>query len=372
MADKISMNYCADWGANKKAAWSGTRWALEQALRKRFEITDIELEPPNLSRRIIDRAAKRAGLWDFGMSRLARQQQKLDEKVSAAGDVWFQFGEVPMPREGELHYIYQDVAVEWVARCSVENPEIYRWTPFWGISPRAMAERLALQRELYSRVTGIFIMGKWMVDYLVNEVGVPSEKVYHVGGGVNSFSSAPAERSGNTFLFAGRRDHRLKGGDLVLEAFKLLHNENPDLHLVIAGSTKNFGEGVEGVEFVGDVSNDELGRLFSRCDVFCMPSRFDAYGLVFPEAKAAGLPCVGRNAFEMPYFIQDGVNGKLVNSDNPNEMAHAMRDCLMNEGIRENARRQADDVKAEYSWDAVVDRIYQVIADDCEKRSHSI
>ncbi len=360
------MNYCAEWGTDKKAAWSGTRWSLEQALRKYFEITDIELESPNLCQRAKSRIAKKIGAWDFDMGQLARQQLKLNGEAPAGGDVWFQFGEAPMPRKGERHYIYQDVAVEWVAHCSAETPEIYRWTPFQGISPHAMAERLALQRELYSRVTGIFIMGKWMADYLVNEVGVPSEKVFHVGGGVNSFSSLSAERGGNTFLFAGRRDHRLKGGDLVLEAFKLLHDENPDLKLVIAGSAKNFGEGVEGVEFVGDVSTDELGRLFSRCDVFCMPSRFDAYGLVFPEAKVAGLPCVGRNAFEMPHFIQDGVNGRLINSDDPVEMACAMRDCLTNGSIRENARAQADDARAEYSWDAVAERIYRVIIKDCD------
>ena len=36
-----------------------------------------------------------------------------------------------------------------------------------------------------------------------------------------------------------------------------------------------------------------------------MPSYFEAYGLVFIEALTYGLPCIGRNAFEMPNFIQD-------------------------------------------------------------------
>lgn len=368
MADKISMNYCAEWCANKKATWSGTRWALEQALGKRFLITDVELKPPTILQRAKQRAAGTVGMGDFNLRQLARQQQAIDRVPPPAADVWFQFSETPMPREGERHYIYQDLAVEWLVRCSVENPETYQWTPFDGISSRAMAERLALQRAFYSRAAGIFTMGEWMADFLISEAGVPSDKVFHVGGGVNSISSLPSERNGNTFLFAGRRDYKKKGGDLVLEAFKLLYADNPHLNLVIAGPPENFAEGIPGVKFVGDVTSNELGQLFASCDVFCMPSRFDAYGLVFPEAKAAGLPCVGRNAFEMPFFIQEGVNGRLINSDDPNEMALAMHDCLTNESIRANASRQAPDVKAEYSWDAVADRIYQVIATHCGRK----
>ena len=49
------------------------------------------------------------------------------------------------------------------------------------------------------------------------------------------------------------------------------------------------------------------------CDVFCMPSYFEAYGLVFVEALTFGLPCIGRNCYEMPYFIEDGKTGLLLN-----------------------------------------------------------
>ena len=47
------------------------------------------------------------------------------------------------------------------------------------------------------------------------------------------------------------------------------------------------------------------------CDVFCMPSYFEAYGLVFVEALTFGLPCIGRNCYEMPYFIEEGKTGLL-------------------------------------------------------------
>lgn len=123
-----------------------------------------------------------------------------------------------------------------------------------------------------------------------------------------------------------------------------------------------------GVKYVGDVGNQELGDLMATSDVFVMPSRFEAYGLVFPEAMAAGLPCVGRDRFEMPYFIQDGRNGKLVHGDDVAELARAMRECLTSEAIRESAVAGAEEARREFSWDAVAKRIAAVIEGDERNR----
>lgn len=43
MPYKVTMNYCAKWDSDKKGARCGTRWALEQALSKHFEIAVVEL-----------------------------------------------------------------------------------------------------------------------------------------------------------------------------------------------------------------------------------------------------------------------------------------------------------------------------------------
>ena len=357
--------FCAEWARDKAATWSGTTWALHEALGRYFDVRDVELSQGrrSLASRALGRLRRKAGRDDFGMAALDDQQRGFDACNANEGS-FFQFSEVPAVRAGSRNYVYQDLAVEWLWDCKRDDPTTFAYTGFQNMADKAFAARLARQRAFYKDCAGVFTMGRWMADYLVGECGLPAAKVHHAGGGVNSSASgAQTERHGNTFLFAGR-DFVRKGGDLVLEAFRMLHEEDGSLRLVIAGPGEDPAPGMAGVKYVGDVGNQELGDLMATSDVFVMPSRFEAYGLVFPEAMAAGLPCVGRGRFEMPYFIQDGRNGKLVHGDDVAELARAMRECLTSGAIRESAAAGAEEARREFSWDAVAKRIAAVIEGD--------
>ena len=107
-------------------------------------------------------------------------------------------------------------------------------------------------------------------------------------------------------------------------------------------------EEIENVHFLGDISKNSLSHYYNICDVFCMPSYFEAYGLVFIEALAFGLPCIGRNDFAMSEFITDGYNGYLVNNDDADILAIKMMDLLRNEEIKKNV--EADHNYLNYSY----------------------
>ena len=364
MQKTISLNYCARWSEERRKTWSGTTWSLEQALAKRFELREVDLAVPTFVDQAFAKARRVAGVADLDLGFLRKEQILFERGSHPRADVWFQFAEVPVPRGDERHYTYQDLTVQWLLRCLRDDPDTYRWTGFDHTTVRVMEKRAKFEREFLDMAAGIFTMGKWMADFLVDEAGLPSEKVHHVGGGINSLGFYDASlRDGRTFLFAGRDFYR-KGGDLVLDAFDILHSRDKELRLLIAGPASNPAVGRSGVEFVGDIPNDSLGALFAKSDCFVMPSRFEAYGLVFPEALACGIPCVARNAFEMQHFIEGGVTGRLVGSDDPEELAEAMMDCLTNSAIRRNVVEGLPAVKEMYSWDAVADRIYRVVDTD--------
>ena len=163
-------------------------------------------------------------------------------------------------------------------------------------------------------------------------------------------------------LFVGR-DFERKNGPLTLAAFEILLQKKSDAELYIAGpSTLEVTN--ENIHFLGDISSEELADYYNLCDVFCMPSKFEAYGLVFIEALTYGLPCIGRNAFEMPYFIDDGVTGRLLGNENPNELAELMYELLTEEAYYDNVRRKREGYLKEYSWDTVADRIERIIESD--------
>lgn len=358
---RLSLNYCARWDDDRERTWSGTTRSLERALNERFDLKEVDILSPTRVDRAFSKIRRIVGADDFELGFLRKEQRRFDKEVYSGADVWFQFGEVPAPVDCERHYVYQDLAVEWLARCMKNDPGTFAYTGFSGMTIRAVEERARFQLAFYEDVAGVFTMGRWMADFLVDEAGLPAEKVHHVGGGINVCAVPDfGPRDGRTFIFAGR-DFRRKGGDLVLEAFRILHSRDKELRLLIAGPAKNPALGQEGVEFFGDISNETLAELFAKSDCFVMPSRFEAYGLVFPEALSCALPCVGRRAFEMQHFIDDGVTGRLIDSDDSEELAEAMMDCLINSSIKQNVINEVPDVVKKYSWRAVADRIYRVI-----------
>lgn len=145
-------------------------------------------------------------------------------------------------------------------------------------------------------------------------------------------------------------------------AFQVLKQTIPDAELYVAGPAQDpYPDAVAGYHYLGDCPHDKLSELLNLCDVFAMPSHFEAYGLVFIEALCYGLPCLGRNAYEMPYFIEDGKTGLLVDNYDAQQMADKLARLLADEEIKKNVLSKRKWYLQEYSWDAVARRIAEVI-----------
>ena len=96
-----------------------------------------------------------------------------------------------------------------------------------------------------------------------------------------------------------------------------------------------------------------------------MPSKHDAYGLVFVEALCFGLPCIGKNICAMPEFIQPGKNGYLIDRDDADELAGVMEKLLLNgREIAAAVQRDKEYYLETYAWDSVADRIMTVLKRD--------
>src|SRR5262249_56193785 len=90
------------------------------------------------------------------------------------------------------------------------------------------------------------------------------------------------------------------------------------------------GEGREGagpvnVTFVGELHGQELARLYASADIFCFPSTTDTFGQVLLEAAASGLPVVAAAAGGAVELVRDGETGLLVEPDDTQAFADAVR-----------------------------------------------
>ncbi len=105
------------------------------------------------------------------------------------------------------------------------------------------------------------------------------------------------------FLYAGRLSFR-KGFDVLCKAFTALTRDaRSDWELTICGDgdlrgllTDELQRGP--VHSVGFKELDEMPKLMREHDIFIAPSRYDGWGMVVPEALAAGLPVISTTRTE--------------------------------------------------------------------------
>jgi glycosyltransferase involved in cell wall biosynthesis len=135
------------------------------------------------------------------------------------------------------------------------------------------------------------------------------------------------------FLYSGQLIER-KGVDVLIGAFERLACTNRHIALMILGDgalRKSLTASVPReiaahVHFVGHVEQAQLPAYFGAADVFVFPSRHDGWGVVINEACAAGLPIVAtRQTGATRDLVVDGVNGFVVQRDDPDGLAVKMR-----------------------------------------------
>ena len=359
MITNNKLSFVCNWSKDRVNSWSGTHFSLFSALSKYFDVEDINIGL--LSNSFIDKVLRKLGFTknDLQLGEIIKKNKsfKADKEQPL-----IQFNECPYDFN-QLQYIYQDLNVGYVVRLLQTMPDIFSISGYQNVDTCKLLKREKYQKNFYLSCycAGILTMGQWFAKYLKEEYHIPTEKVHHVGGGCNIDVEKidDSNKEGKRFLFVGR-DFKRKNGPLVLDAFKMLHEQFPEYELYIAGPT-DLSIAEKGVFCLGNLSYEEEVRYFNLCDVFVMPSLFEAYGLVFPEALTFGLPCIGREAYEMPYFIEEGVTGYLLKKNSVEELSYLMGKAIQDEQLKTNVKAKRGWYLKEYSWDTVASRIVKII-----------
>ncbi len=363
MNKKQKLIVLSNWTYPLEKSWSGTTYSLTKALERYY---DVEIKSLAI------------GKW---LSRLYRLSHLplLGQLFGILYDIFLQLKaskiigsdtSIPVFEISEVvklknpYFTYQDLTYHVAMKVKEwkrEYPFIFQAAGNAIISEREMFRRSKRQHNEYRHAKAVFYMSCWVKDIMSYSHKDVAKKMFHIGGGTNIDVNRIdlSKKNGNKFLFIGR-DFERKAGDLVIEAFKLLKTQYlPTAELHMAGCLPQ--EEYDGIYFYGDVDYLKISELLNLCDVFCMPSRFEAYGLVFVEALIYGLPCIGRKFFEMPHFIKEGKEGALIVDDNPAILAKKMLEVISNKEMIKGIQARQSEYIEEYSWDSVARRAKEVI-----------
>jgi glycosyltransferase involved in cell wall biosynthesis len=111
------------------------------------------------------------------------------------------------------------------------------------------------------------------------------------------------------------------------------------------------------VDFLGPLAQDALAERYRAADLFTLVPFDEAFGNVYAEALAAGLPIVGSAVGGIPELVDDGENGLLVPPGDPAATAGAIRRLADDPALRRqmSAANRAR-AEATLSWDHMAEQ----------------
>ena len=174
----------------------------------------------------------------------------------------------------------------------------------------------------------ILVRGEFLRDHLVEGFGIDPEKIrvywpeypesFFQGNSGNPFSEDRFE-----ILWLGRLD-RGKGCQHLPGIFKRIITQIPDCRLNIVGKGR-YEDILRGEleeidpsglhwEMHGYVPSSEVEVFFSNCDAFISTTLSEGFGKTIYEAMLCGTPVVANPVDNIPYLVEDGESGFLVDT----------------------------------------------------------
>jgi glycosyltransferase involved in cell wall biosynthesis len=130
-----------------------------------------------------------------------------------------------------------------------------------------------------------------------------------------------------------------------VEAFIDIANRFAEARLVIAGAAREAAyrnriqqavdrhELADRVDMLGHIDHEQLMQELARASVLLLPSRQENAPMAIAEAMAAGIAIITSNRCGMPYMVDEGRTGFLVDPESTEQIAERLARLLENEGL---------------------------------------
>lgn len=196
---------------------------------------------------------------------------------------------------------------------------------------------------------------KAVKEELINLYDVDSKKIKVIYNGVNinlfkPFNKELAKKSlglpkNKKYAIWVGNNPILKRLSKAIKAVERLK----DVYLLIVGIS---GSNFKNVVFCGEIQDrNRLCILYNAADVLIFPTIYEGFPLVPLEAMACGLPIIISDKCPTKEIIRDGVEGYIINDEDPKTYADAIKNVLGDEELYQNMSINCRKLAEKYSWE---------------------
>ncbi|MFZ6014843.1 MAG: glycosyltransferase family 4 protein [Patescibacteria group bacterium] len=209
----------------------------------------------------------------------------------------------------------------------------------------------------------IFVPSEFVRDDIISFYPQCEEKITVTAEGTNvsvtrDQGTVTRDRTKPYLLYVGSA-YPHKRVDLILQAWKSIKNDYPDMELRVAGEMDIFMRGIKdgaeamnlkGIHFEGKVSEQRLTELYTGAMALLFSSEFEGFGLPPVEALASECPVICSDLRPMTDNLGD--EGVIYfKSGSVNGMIQAVKTVVDNSDLMRNqAKKAGEKIKEKFSW----------------------
>ena len=273
-----------------------------------------------------------------GRKRLLRKIRELKPDIVHSHETFgLNLGELDFPHVFTVHGFDHANLVAQSAR--------FQWarSRLWKLVER---RGLARQRDIISISPYVRKMIEPQTTARIHDIENPVDK---------RFFDVRREEGAGRALCVGWVDER-KNTLGSVEAFAAAVERGCDGTLVIAGDAREPSyldrvnaamerRGVSSrVELLGHINHERLIQELARASVMLLPSLQENAPMAITEAMAVGVPVIASNRCGMPFIVEEGGSGFLIDPTNTDQIADRLTKILRSSRLREKMGRRGREI----------------------------
>jgi len=194
--------------------------------------------------------------------------------------------------------------------------------------------------EYFNLYLKLFAISKAVKDDIMRRSGLESILIYN-GVQVKDIKPKVDDKinlDNVKLLIVSRLRHQQKGQHLAIEALHILNQRgfnHISLYLIGKGESESHLKDLakkfnveDQIKFVGEKSREHIYNHIKDYDILIQPSLFEGFGITIIEAMAAKLPVIVSNIDGPTEIIENGKYGYCYESNNSNDLARVIYDCV--------------------------------------------
>jgi glycosyltransferase involved in cell wall biosynthesis len=277
---------------------------------------------------------------------------------------------------GDLYFILSDIHIPFVlfSDMTFEQVKIHYAKP----DERNIEPCINLEKSSLNSAYRIIYCSEWVRNRAIEVYDIDPNKIHVVEFGANIPTpqnySIEIDMNICRLLFIGV-DWERKGGNKILETYRLLKKEGFPCTLTIVGSIlkeePEEDEDDDDISIIPFLDKSKKNDLEKLCNILAeshflvLPTTFDAFGIVFCEASAYAIPSITADVGGVGQAVKEGKNGFLLSPDaTASDYAKKIKAVFSDKEKYYQLRRSSrNEFETRLNWDVWGERVNKILED---------